>query len=623
MDHVTFIDGDVSQSNLVPAAWLNDVNNLRYAAGSSARGAALLDYISSRVNAVSRSIRAMLDDYINVKALGVRGDGVTDDTAAIQAIINAYPGQKLWFPPGVYVLSDFLYIEADGTMLCGAGSSCTYIKQTGTNKDWVRYRTSTALITNFINNAGASGIYFYRSTAATSGAAIRATQLNGGMFEDIVVADAPEGWIWEGGQLNRATCIKLFASGAVFDLSGDATSALMHFREAPIDGGLYQPCYTVTLDTFVATASKKTFSIFNYANGDGINLVNGYAANGYYALEVYAGKRNGGNVSSVLRDSVYYDGVSTVGAGTQYLVYAPADAYASFDIFTLQYTNCIFGNAIGGFLGRKRIFRLSLSNCDFLNFTTWPIDVEGDVTYSGLIVNGCTINNCATSSGGAVRAKNQKIISYTGGAISNSLTGVAFSLGSSAYGVVTIDGVALSNVTNDISIAGSTFDSLVWGNCSSDVASPTASLRGLRIGNYEVTDSKVLDWYEEFETTTPTLTLGGGTSPTYAVQTLRGTRQGNRVAGEMHVQLSAKGASAGAALFLGLPYSAKAGYNSPVSVVFNSMTAGVGDTMIVGFVLAGTATIALYKLAGGSVTQLTNADFTDTSDVTIGFNYGV
>lgn len=37
---------------------------------------------------------------VNVKELGARGDGVTDDTAAVQAAIDQ--GGVTWFPPGDY-----------------------------------------------------------------------------------------------------------------------------------------------------------------------------------------------------------------------------------------------------------------------------------------------------------------------------------------------------------------------------------------------------------------------------------------------------------------------------------------------------------------------------------------
>ncbi|HEX9153187.1 MAG TPA: glycosyl hydrolase family 28-related protein [Candidatus Saccharimonadales bacterium] len=62
---------------------------------------------------------------INVKAYGAMGNGTTDDTAAIQAAIDAVPstGAAVFLPRGTYVVSSTLTIDKDATMLIGAGAS--------------------------------------------------------------------------------------------------------------------------------------------------------------------------------------------------------------------------------------------------------------------------------------------------------------------------------------------------------------------------------------------------------------------------------------------------------------------------------------------------------------------
>ncbi len=46
----------------------------------------------------------------NVQTYGAKGDGVTDDTAAIQAALNANAGtrQLIYFPNGTYLISSTL-----------------------------------------------------------------------------------------------------------------------------------------------------------------------------------------------------------------------------------------------------------------------------------------------------------------------------------------------------------------------------------------------------------------------------------------------------------------------------------------------------------------------------------
>lgn len=59
----------------------------------------------------------------SVKAFGALGDGVTDDTAAIQSAINS--GLPIFFPPGTYVTSASLLVEtyaSNGQLLRGSGT---------------------------------------------------------------------------------------------------------------------------------------------------------------------------------------------------------------------------------------------------------------------------------------------------------------------------------------------------------------------------------------------------------------------------------------------------------------------------------------------------------------------
>jgi hypothetical protein len=94
--------------------------------------------------------------HINVKNHGVVGNGTTDDTAAIQALLNQYDWKDadgsheqwdrscpiiLYFPPGTYRLTAQLWAQGSSIMIKGAGEGLTTLKldnnlaafQTGTN----------------------------------------------------------------------------------------------------------------------------------------------------------------------------------------------------------------------------------------------------------------------------------------------------------------------------------------------------------------------------------------------------------------------------------------------------------------------------------------------------------
>ena len=54
----------------------------------------------------ARTLPERFADIVNVKDFGAKGDGSTDDAAAIQACIDANEGRCIFFPEGVYVVSE-------------------------------------------------------------------------------------------------------------------------------------------------------------------------------------------------------------------------------------------------------------------------------------------------------------------------------------------------------------------------------------------------------------------------------------------------------------------------------------------------------------------------------------
>lgn len=84
-----------------------------------------------------RSLQQKLDDFVSVKDFGARGDGVTDDTVAINLALNELyvrftnPGTRkiLHFPAGTYVVSDSINVP-HGAYLQGEGMDNTILAQT-------------------------------------------------------------------------------------------------------------------------------------------------------------------------------------------------------------------------------------------------------------------------------------------------------------------------------------------------------------------------------------------------------------------------------------------------------------------------------------------------------------
>jgi len=62
-----------------------------------------VQYIPAGTGAVARTLQDKLREVVSVKDFGAVGDGVTDDTAAIQLALNAAANKELMFPAGTYL----------------------------------------------------------------------------------------------------------------------------------------------------------------------------------------------------------------------------------------------------------------------------------------------------------------------------------------------------------------------------------------------------------------------------------------------------------------------------------------------------------------------------------------
>ena len=81
---------------------------------------AAMPYVPAGTGAVTTSVQTKLRETVSVKDFGAVGDGVTDDTAAIQAALDSVPEYgTVIFPSGTYVISNELIINTDNILITG------------------------------------------------------------------------------------------------------------------------------------------------------------------------------------------------------------------------------------------------------------------------------------------------------------------------------------------------------------------------------------------------------------------------------------------------------------------------------------------------------------------------
>lgn len=108
--------------------------------------------------AQNRTLQAKLADSLSAKDFGAKGDGVTDDTAAINAALASLtaPGASVYLSPGIYLTSAPIVVSVAGTTLYGAGPAASIIKNTNTASSAVTIANVTGVTLTMFGIAHAS-----------------------------------------------------------------------------------------------------------------------------------------------------------------------------------------------------------------------------------------------------------------------------------------------------------------------------------------------------------------------------------------------------------------------------------------------------------------------------------
>lgn len=163
-------------------------------------GSSLVGYNEGGVGSVNRTVQDRLRDYVSVKDFGAVGNGVNDDTAAIQAAINSFASGNgtVFFPQGTYLTTSTLSVTRDRINLIGDGVRVSAID----------FRPSSASICIFIGKGGQGNtnagmivqcsvrdLSFTSNGAAIKKTAIEIKDLDSCIFENIAVGSTTQ---WTG-----------------------------------------------------------------------------------------------------------------------------------------------------------------------------------------------------------------------------------------------------------------------------------------------------------------------------------------------------------------------------------------------------------------------------------------
>lgn len=152
--------------------------------GNGASAATFQGFLQTGASAVTRTWQAKAADIFSVKDFGATGDGTTNDTAAIQAAINAAAtagGGQVYLPPGTYRLNSGISWTASNIHLVGSGQGVTIILANFATGNVISVGSSGT------NPASCSirRMNFRSNVARSSGAGILFTQTFNCSIEDV------------------------------------------------------------------------------------------------------------------------------------------------------------------------------------------------------------------------------------------------------------------------------------------------------------------------------------------------------------------------------------------------------------------------------------------------------
>jgi len=412
-----------------------------------------VSFLQAGTGAVSQSVQSRLRNTVSVKDFGAVGDGVTDDTAAIQAAITATAGGELYFPGATYLISSALTIVSANTRLVGDGPR-TIIKNASLTGHAIKFFPNNTTATSvFLYNCGIADMQIYSAVDKTAGAGVYVLQCDGFRLDQVQIQNHPEGLLVSGGQLNVFNAPTIFANPAVLTGTPVANSQAVRFCEAPIDGGLYQDCFTCEVTNIIVGGNRCFDKSIRVESCDGLHFTNGYI-NGAYSDEIFLKVATASRYLGALSfESIYLDGVGMVAAPiNRNGINFPVSALGS--VYSVSFNNGFIGNYSGkGVVCNEDVYQVSFTGgTKFANINNWAIDFVGSNTTTALIIDSCQfrdVGEVAITTGGVSVSTVASVVitNNTFSGIGNTGASAILTTGTNNYGVVENNAFYL-NTTN-------------------------------------------------------------------------------------------------------------------------------------------------------------------------------
>jgi hypothetical protein len=587
--------------------------------------------VTATGSTTARTLENRFADVVNVKDFGAVGNGVADDTAAIQAAINSNPGKTIYFPAGTYLVSSTIRVKRLYTSLvCDASGVASIRPTTNSLSPVILIQSDIGPAFPDIFGVNIINLHIIKPSAlnsATNVVGVEADRADALRMEGVAIVGFPICLKLNGGRNNFYSNLRLSAFGQSTSVANSSTVILTSSTSAGGSTG-----FTHMFDNCIIGGDFANQFVVSILGNDYCSFSNCYIAGSTAALVRINGASS--YVYDNWFDQCYFDGaLSYLDNPTPLGIWIQENSPSTNPSQLQNFTDCMFGQLDSAiFIDEESSIQLGFSDCRFTNIYESVISCSSN--NADLRINGCTFRRVCSElpnkevislidASSAVIASN--VFQFESDATPPVGTTIIRLGGSMTAANVSITGNALtswsSNVTDYVN-AGATISTLtITGNASNNA---TNTIVGSIIGNRTNSNPLSLDWYQE-GTWTPSLKFGGGTDDiTYVNRVASYTRIGNRVYFDAYFLLSSKGTSTGNASVDELPFEQNSAYPSTYSVSAGSLNSSIGDANLdAGINSSDLNSVSLYKQANGLRTDMTDADFTNSSNILISGVYRV
>jgi hypothetical protein len=405
-----------------------------------AAGSTLIGWAQAGASAALRTVSAKLRERVSVKDFGAVGDGVTNDTAAIQAaidLIESIGGGTVFIPAGTYLLSAALTIDDDCVTLQGDGVVSTILKPNAGNLSGIVVGVAGAITQG--TQIRDLRVEYGSATTVTAGNGILLLHTYYPVLENVYINNPYVGLAIApsvGVRINNCHIVGFNANGAQYgiDMYGDS-NVIADFPTIPtqifVEG---TQVFGPQIDGFQSSVRIRA--------GEQVSIRDSYLAQGDdYNIEILQDANNW-SILDVFINDTYIDAATTAG-----VLISGAAGNGSNNIQNIHISNCVLKGQSGdgttgisvdgtsrGSTYPQALNGLKISNCTIAGWKGNGIDLGGGygTTITGSEIKGNNYLNTLSACGVIVGAASKQT-TITG----NRIGGDAFSANSgSAFQVV-------------------------------------------------------------------------------------------------------------------------------------------------------------------------------------------